>query len=357
MDDGKFREANFRDPNFRDPRGAMPDDEATLSLIDHPDSVEEIPTLDIAPYLQGVPGGREAVAARLREITMTIGFFYLKNHGIPQWLIDGAFAQNRRFHALPEEEKNRLTTRQDDGLSVGYRGYSIRRDYVYNTTIVKDTQPNLYAQFSVRREPEIDRAMKPDLGPGDSINLWPDNLPGFRQDVLAYHRAVEKLARSFLPLWATSLKLPLDYFEPMFETPHLQLALLHYPPQKEIGNRQYGIAPHTDNAVMVFLAQDIPGLAVRMPSGHWRAVESRPGTLLVNTGNTLVQWTNEDYLSTKHRVINTNRTDRYSIPVFFGPSDETVIAPLPACTGPDRPPLYAPITYGQLRRWYFGQGK
>src|SRR6516164_8200812 len=52
----------------------------------------------------------------------------------------------------------------------------------------------------------------------------------------------------------------------------MTMNLLYYPPQKTVGERQYGIAPHTDNAMMTFLAQQgVRGLAVRMPSGHWRA--------------------------------------------------------------------------------------
>ena len=107
---------------------------------------------------------------------------------------------------------------------------------------------------------------------------------------------------------------------------------------------------------MTFLAQsNVPGLAVRMPSGHWRLVEAVPGTLLINTGNLLVRWTNGTYLSTKHRVINTNTVDRYSIPLFFGPSGDALIECVPTCTGPDRPRLYEPITYKDLRRWYYGE--
>ena len=344
MDDGKFR----------DPRGELKDDDATIALIDNPDSTEEIPTLDFAPYLEGKPGGREEVAAKLREITMTVGFFYLKNHGIPQNLIDGAFAQSRRFHELPDAEKDKLAYKDEAGFGTGYRGMGKKWEYSSNTSIVTKTKPSLYSQYSVRREPDAARAGKPQLAPGDSINIWPDQLPGFRENVLAYHAAVEKLARKFLPLWSVSLDLLLDYFDRWFENPHFQLGLLHYPPQTEIGNRQYGINPHTDNAMMTFLAQkDIPGLAVRMPSGHWRAVDIIPGTLLVNTGNVLVQWTNEQYLSTKHRVINSNTVDRYSIPIFFGPSDDTTIEVLPTCQGPNRPPLYEPVTYGEMRKWYF----
>ncbi|WP_129782430.1 isopenicillin N synthase family dioxygenase [Peristeroidobacter soli] len=328
----------------RDPRGQILDDDASIALIDNPDSTEEIPTLDFGPYLDGRPGGREAVAAHLREITMTVGFFYLKNHGIPQSLIDAVFAESKRFHAIPLEKKAELSFVDTDGFKSGYIGFATEKRKV-NVNIVADTKPNIYEQITVQRE-----------GAGN-INRWPE-LPGFKETVNEYHRAIEKLARSFLPLWSTSLKLPLDFFDRWFVNPHLQLSLLHYPPQKEVGNRQYGIAPHTDNAMMTFLAQEnIPGLAVRMPSGRWRAVDIVPGTLLVNTGNALVRWTNELYLSTKHRVINTSNVDRYSIPVFFGPQDDTVLEVLPPCKSEDQPSLYEPVTYGDLRRWYYNKPK
>ena len=54
--------------------------------------------------------------------------------------------------------------------------------------------------------------------------------------------------------------MPVDFFEQFFKDPHLTLSLLNYPPQKIVGNRQYGIAPHTDNSFMTFLAQsNVPG--------------------------------------------------------------------------------------------------
>lgn len=73
----------------------MRDDAETVYLMDYPDSDEEIPTLDMSPYLSAQPGGREHVAVQLREITTTVGFFYLKGHGIPQEMIDAVFAQAR----------------------------------------------------------------------------------------------------------------------------------------------------------------------------------------------------------------------------------------------------------------------
>ena len=54
------------------------DSEEEIRLMDYPDSQEEIPTIDMSPYLKGEPGGRERVAAQLKEVTETVGFFYLK---------------------------------------------------------------------------------------------------------------------------------------------------------------------------------------------------------------------------------------------------------------------------------------
>lgn len=318
-------------------------------LMDYPDSTEEIPILDIAPALSGRADGLASVAAQLRQITETVGFFYLKGHGVPQDLVDRVFAESRRFHSLPAEVKARVPHRFTDSFQSGYVAPATPRSKGTNIDIIEGAKPNLLAKFLVTRElPATDPRYKP-------INVWPENLPGFRETVTDYQTSIEKLARSFLPIWATSLRMPVDFFEPFFKEPHLTLSLLNYPPQKVVGNRQYGIAPHTDNSFMTFLAQShVPGLAVRMPSGHWRIVENIPGTFLVNTGNVIMRWTNDRYLSTKHRVINTADVDRYSIPMFFGPSGDALIECIPTCQSPERPARYEPITYRKLREWYYG---
>jgi isopenicillin N synthase-like dioxygenase len=336
-----------------DVRGEIKDDAETIRLMDHPDSTEEIPVLDMAPYLRDEPGGTQRVAEQLRDISKTVGFFYIKNHGISQALIDRVFEESRRFHALPEAVKEEVKARKIDTFESGYRGAGKERPYA-NVNIISDAKPNLYSAFRVNREGGSGGLSMTDAERAMERNVWPANLPGFKETVLDYLGKIENLGRQFLPLWAASLELPADYFEKYFATPHVGLTLLHYPPQKQIGNRQYGIAPHTDNAFMTFLAQaNVSGLAVRMPSGHWRAVDIIPGTLLVNTGNVMVRWTNGEYLSTKHRVINTNAIDRYSIPVFFGPSGDAVVEVVPTCQNARRPPKFEPATYRSLRQWYY----
>ena len=335
--------------DLEDVKDRQTDARDAVHLMDYPDSTEEIPILDMGPYLAGETGGREAVARCLAEITEKVGFFYLKGHGIPQTLVERLFAETRRFHALPAEVKAKTPHMFVDSFQTGYQPANTAKSKKANVDILKDAKPNLLSKFLVTRE------LPPDHPRHKTMNVWPDDLPGFRETISEYHAAIENLGRQFLPLWATSLDMPIDFFEKYFEEPHLTLSLLHYPPQKEIGNRQYGIAPHADNSFMTFLAQsNVPGLAVRMPSGHWRIVENIPGTFLVNTGNVMVRWTNDRYLSTKHRVINTAGVDRYSIPVFFGPSGDAMIECIPTCRSAEKAARYEPITYRDLRNWYYG---
>ena len=63
----------------------------------------ELPLLDLAPYYAGEPGAKEALAIELRNAAEEIGFLALINHGIDWSLIEGAIAENKRFHALPDE--------------------------------------------------------------------------------------------------------------------------------------------------------------------------------------------------------------------------------------------------------------
>ena len=327
------------------------EDPEAIYLMDHPDSTEEIPTIDIGPYLAGKPGAREKIGAELRRVTETIGFFYLENHGVPQELFDHMFSASKRFFALPAEEKRRIPRVDNTGYvemkDIGNGG---------NQYLIKDQKrPPYNESFIINRERSAD---DPDVIAKKmfcSLNTWPQNLPGFRETLLEYHSTIEALGKKFLPLWAASLDLPADFFEPFFNVPHCNLRLAHYPPQGEVGAGLYGSPPHTDNCLMTFLAQaNVPGLAVRMPSGHWRLVDIIPGTILVNTGNLMVRWTNGRYLSTKHRVINRSGADRYTFPVFFGPSFDALIECLPSCCGAENPARFEPITYEGLRQWYYG---
>src|SRR5262249_36611500 len=215
--------ATMSELKTRDVRGTVHDDLASVHLMDHPDSTEEIPTLDISAYRRGEPGGREAVAARLREIAMTIGFFYLKGHGLPPDLLKRMFAESKRFHALPEAEKKKIPYFEVGSFKSGYSPLQQDNYSRTNINIVRDAQPNLVDKFSINREGGSGGLSMTEAERNAVINVWPDNLPGFKETLQEYHATIESLGRKFLPLWAVSLKLPPDYFDRFFATPHLTI--------------------------------------------------------------------------------------------------------------------------------------
>ena len=111
----------------------------------------------------------------------------------------------------------------------------------------------------------------------------------------------------------------------------------------------FGTAPHTDNSFMTALARtDVPGLAIRLPTGEWFPPPLIPGTFLINLGNIMRRWSNDRFLSTPHGVINESGTDRYSIAYFHSPNPAAVIECLPTCVSADDPAHYPPAVYRDL---------
>jgi isopenicillin N synthase-like dioxygenase len=106
--------------------------------------------------------------------------------------------------------------------------------------------------------------------------------------------------------FAVALDMPEDYFAPFSPTRRTsQLRFLHYPPQDGGRGQPFGQAPHTDNSFMTALARtDVPGLAVRLPSGEWFPPPVIPGTFLINLGNMMRRFSNDRFLSTPHGVLN-----------------------------------------------------
>jgi len=326
------------------------EDERAIWLMDHPDATEEIPVIDISDYLAGKPGAREKAAAELRHVTETIGFFYLAGHGIPQQRIDQMFDNARRFFGQPLDTKMQI-------VRDGRNGFVPPGSYTGNGRLLEGIKPNLYESFTMGLEFAPDdpyvqgRALR-------MINQWPENLPGFKEGMIGYHTEVLDVGHKLLDLWNEALGMPKGFFEQFFKKPRTTISMNHYPPQpaEMVGQRQYGLSPHTDNAFMTILAHgNVPGLAVRMPSGHWRTVDIKPGTFIINTGDIMVRWTNGRFLSTKHRVINLSGDERYVFPVFISPDLEAVIECLPTCQSPDNPPKKPPVTCQEICELYFKQ--
>ncbi len=315
------------------------------AVADYAAAARMIPVIDYGPYFGGEPGALDRVAAEVAHACENVGFFYALNHGVGDEVIERAFAASRRFHALPLERKFALKL---DDNNIGY--LPINASVQSASTVHKATRPNQNESFFVSHDRGPDHpdviAEKPLRG----RNQWPARLPRLRSDMMAYFEALEAMCDRMLPPFAVALGLRPDYFAPFFANEaHANLRFLHYPPQEIADDNAFGQAPHTDNSFMTALARtDVPGLAVRLPSGEWFAPPIIPGTFLINLGNIMRRWSNDRFLSTPHGVLNESGTDRYSIAYFHSPNPDSVIECLPTCTAADNPPHYPPALYRDL---------
>ena len=76
--------------------------------VNKSDEFEDIPILDVGPYLANEPGARENLAENIRFIQETIGFYVIVNHGIPRSVMDNAYGALKQFFSLSTEEKLKL---------------------------------------------------------------------------------------------------------------------------------------------------------------------------------------------------------------------------------------------------------
>lgn len=292
----------------------------------------QIPVLDLAPLMAGAD--TSDLAAAFAKAYGETGFGYVINHGIDPALRRAVFDAARRFHALPEAAKQAIA------LNHIHRGYiAINTSTDVNSDLAEVTKPNQSASFMMMRE---DAAVDPDVylsGP----NQWPE-LDGFRTACEAYASAMSDLGRALMGLALEAIGVKDRTILHAFDTPTIWLRLLHYPPQSpQAPEDLYGSAPHKDFGCLTLLAQDdVGGLQVQTPDGHWVDAPPMEGALVVNVGDMLHRMSNGRLRSTPHRVINTTGRERYSVPFFFDPHVSTEIAPLPG-TGPAR---FAPLVFG-----------
>lgn len=295
----------------------------------------EIPIIDIAPLLDG--SDAEGVAQQIGKVCEEVGFFYIKNHGVPDAQIEGAYDAAKSLFGLPFETKQKVNIATTGDVLRGYIPTYAENADPENSRDFKEA-----FDFGVA-EPEVSRFFGP--------NPMPEELPEFKQVAEAYHDTMLTLARKLVSAIALSLDLPADHFGSIHSKPITIQRFLHYPPQQgEVSQEEIGIGAHTHYGFLTILNQDtVGGLQVRNLEGEWISAPPVEGTFIINIGDIVQTLTNGRYSSTVHRVINRSGAERYSIPFFIDADYDAVIEPLPNCVTEDRPAAYQPFTCGEYK--------
>ena len=288
-----------------------------------------IPVLDLGDFTGQRDSFTEALGSAYREY----GFVGISGHGIDDDLIDEAYFRFREFFALPESAKLEYHTPGGGGRR-GYTGFGVEQAKDHDV-------PDLKEFWHVGRELSDDNP-HPDIL---LANLWPDEVPGFRNAALALYGALDNLGQRMLSAISLDLGLPRDWFADKVDRGNSILRPIHYPPIRDAVPGQVRAARHEDiNLITLLIGSREQGLEILNKHGEWVPVTTLPETIIVNVGDMLQRLTNHVYTSTTHRVVNppgdAAARSRYSIPFFLHPNPDFIIETLPQCIGEDNPNRY-----------------
>lgn len=284
------------------------------------ETFSELPVIDIAPLMAHRPE-RYETAARIGAACRDCGFFYITGHGVGEALQQRLEDLSRRFFAQPVEEK--LAIRMALG-GRAWRGYFAVGDEL--TSGRPDLKEGLYFGAELDEEHELVKSRTPMHG----RNLFPANLPLFRETVLEYMEAMTEIGHRLMAGLALSLGLAEDYFAERYTAEPLALfRIFNYPPDRApLEQKSWGVGEHTDYGVLTILKQDDSGGLQVKSQSRWRDAPPLPGAFLCNIGDMLDRMTAGLYRSTPHRVQNPGRRDRLSFPFFFDPNFNARVQPI-----------------------------
>src|SRR5688572_3447266 len=147
----------------------------------------------------------EGFAHELGESFERYGFAIISDHGIPADLIERAEDKARAFFALPEEVKRSYHIAGGGGAR-GYTPFGIE-------TAKGATNYDLKEFWHVGRELPEGHRFADLMAP----NLWPAEVPGFRETFLELFAAFDAAGLRILAAIARYLGLKADYFEDSVE--------------------------------------------------------------------------------------------------------------------------------------------
>lgn len=279
--------------------------------------IADVPVIDVRD-LEHDDGALKKIDHACRDW----GFFQVNGHGIDPSLIDTTLHDMRQFFALPHLEKRSILRTRENPWGF------------YNQELTKNKRDwKEIFDFGLP-----DTEVFPHAAP-----QWPRSLPTFEITMRAIFDACEQVAYQLLAGISLNLGLTERDLFPDFGAAHTSfLRLNHYPICNEPDNH-LGISQHTDAGALTVLVHDgQSGLEV-LHNDIWYAVIPNPGALLVNIGDVVQVWSNDDYSAPVHRVLATSDHERFSAPFFFNPAYSTNYAPLRG------KPLYRPINWGEFR--------
>jgi isopenicillin N synthase-like dioxygenase len=311
-----------------------------------------VPTVDISAYRTEPTAANAAqraeTAAQLDRACRDVGFVQIVGHGVDGAIIDAFADALDDFFALDAEAKSRYCTPAGTN-----RGYTPPKSVSLSMSLgipSANLMNDFYEAFTVGREaadyPLVD--LPQEVYP---LNVWPTEAPSFQAAVARFNDAATAVSRVMLWAFADALGVGRTFFESIIDHSIDTLKMNNYALPElpaESDEHPLGMGAHTDFGILTVLWADrVAGLQILDRHGVWHDVVPDEGALLVNLGDAMSRWTNDQWLSTVHRVsppISEGRIQRRrSAALFLDGNYDAVIEPIPAFVV-EGEQTYPPIT-------------
>lgn len=273
---------------------------------------DTVPVLDFSLMSSSRSEDRLAFGRALRQACTEVGFFYLKNHGVPDTVISRAVSSMREFFALPREEK----------MKIHYQASPNHRGFVATGEIKSDRElrgGDMHEAVELAHDLPAD---DPDYLSGNRFygpNNWPEQPASFRWAMGTYFDTQLEFGKRMLRGFALALELDEHFFDALYTKPMSRLRACYYPPQDPDWDiRNLGIGAHRDFEIFTTVWADRAGLQALGVDGDWVDIPPVEGTFVINIGDLMQRWSNDVFLSRPHRVVNLSTSERYSLAQFFG---------------------------------------
>ena len=279
-----------------------------------------LPIINVSPLVTGL-GDRLITAEQISHACRETGFFYITAHGVDDGLQRRLEELSREFFDQDLDQK--LAIRMEKG-GRAWRGYFPVGGEL--TSGRADRKEGIYFGAELADDHPLVRSRTPMHG----ANLFPENIPLFRETVLEYMDRMTRLGHAVMEGIALSLGLNDSYFADRYTgEPLILFRVFNYPaePDYVVDDRSWGVGEHTDYGLLTMLKQDrTAGLEVRSKSG-WIEANPIPNSFICNIGDMLDRMTGGIYRSTAHRV-KSPAQDRLSFPFFFDPNFNARVEPI-----------------------------
>ncbi|MDZ8186953.1 MAG: 2-oxoglutarate and iron-dependent oxygenase domain-containing protein [Nostoc sp. ChiSLP02] len=280
----------------------------------------QVPVIDISTLIYQTNNSCDLIADQIRQACQDYGFFYIIGHGVNEQLQEQLENLSQEFFAQDIETKLKIR------MALGGRAW---RGYFPVGNELTSGKPDLKEGIYFGTELEENHPLVQAGTPMHGSNLFPSNIPQFRETVLEYIEAMTKLGHTLMSGIALSLGLEKSYFADRYtKDPLILFRIFNYPPNSSLSKSEWGVGEHTDYGVLTILKQDnIGGLQVKSKSG-WIDAPPIPNSFVCNIGDMLDRMTRGLYRSTPHRVKNLSTSNRLSFPFFFDPNFNVEVKPI-----------------------------